>query len=167
MSQVESAEIDWKWATWEDLTKDNLYELIRFRHEIFVIEQKCIYQHLDNLDQQAVHLMGYQNSVLVAHGRAFHPGTKKTEACLSGICVAASHRGSGLGRHLLLERIQYLESRFPEREIVTSVQEYRVPVYLDLGFQVNSERYQMENEWYLGDPIYHVDMFKPPLPKSS
>ena len=153
-------DVVWRWKTWDDLSKEELYSLLRLRHQIFIIEQQCLYQHLDNFDQLAVHLIGCQGDTVVAHGRAFPPGTKSEFCSLSGICVAEQARGQGLGGELLKERIKYLETHFPGVKIVTSVQEYRVPVYQKLGFQTDSERYVIEGEAYLGDPIYHVDMSK-------
>ena len=153
-------DVVWRWKNWDELSKEELYSLLRLRHQIFVVEQQCLYQHLDNFDQLAVHLIGFRGETVVAHGRAFSPGTKSSDCSLSGICVAKKMRGLGLGRYLLDERIRYLETNFPGAKIVSSVQEYRVPVYLRAGFQVDSDRYLMEGEEYLGKPIYHINMYK-------
>jgi ElaA protein len=61
-----SLDIQWQWLAFEALSRDQLYELLRLRSEVFVVEQNCVFQDMDNLDQQAMHLLG----VRVAAGSA-------------------------------------------------------------------------------------------------
>lgn len=150
--------VEWKWCSWSELTKQQLYDVLKLRQEIFVIEQGCIYQQLDDFDQVALHLLVVSNGEIVGHGRAFPPGTKKSVSCLSGICVAGPFRGRGIGEELLKRRLEYLRTRFPMVDIFSSVQQYRVPVYEALGFRAETPPYIIEGEQYLGEPIYHVDM---------
>jgi len=51
-------EIQWQWLTFDALSREQLYELLRLRSEVFVVEQNCVFQDIDNLDQQAMHLLG-------------------------------------------------------------------------------------------------------------
>ncbi|MDT7515522.1 GNAT family N-acetyltransferase [Rhodoferax mekongensis] len=61
-----SLDIQWQWLAFHALSRDQLYELLRLRSEVFVVEQNCVFQDIDNLDQQAMHLLG----VRVAAGSA-------------------------------------------------------------------------------------------------
>jgi ElaA protein len=61
-----SLDIQWQWLGFDALSRDQLYELLRLRSEVFVVEQNCVFQDMDNLDQQAMHLLG----VRVAAGSA-------------------------------------------------------------------------------------------------
>jgi ElaA protein len=61
-----SLNIHWHWLAFGALSRDQLYELLRLRSEVFVVEQNCVFQDMDNLDQQAMHLLG----VRVAAGSA-------------------------------------------------------------------------------------------------
>jgi len=55
-------EIQWQWLTFDALSREQLYELLRLRSEVFVVEQNCVFQDIDNLDQQAMHLLGVRTA---------------------------------------------------------------------------------------------------------
>ena len=57
-----------------ELTRGELYTLLQLRSEIFVVEQKCVYQDIDGKDERALHVMGFKNGNLVAYARVFKPG---------------------------------------------------------------------------------------------
>ena len=58
----------------EELTTQELYNVLQLRSEVFVVEQNCVYQDIDGKDQKALHILGYENEVLVAYTRVFKPG---------------------------------------------------------------------------------------------
>ncbi len=39
-----------------ELTTKELYELLKARAEIFVVEQNCVYQDLDDIDYNSLHI---------------------------------------------------------------------------------------------------------------
>ena len=39
-----------------ELSIEELYQILRLRSEVFVVEQDCVYQDLDNKDQISVHI---------------------------------------------------------------------------------------------------------------
>ena len=79
--------MNWRWCNFSDLSIDDLYGLIRFREEIFVVEQKCAYLECDGYDPQAFHLLGYEGGKLAAYLRAFPAGVKYPEICFGRVAV--------------------------------------------------------------------------------
>ena len=59
---------------YQDLSPDRLYEILKLRSEVFVVEQKCAYQDLDNKDEKALHLVGEENNKIIAYTRIFKKG---------------------------------------------------------------------------------------------
>ena len=60
---------NWIKKNWEEISLKEFYAILRLRSEVFVVEQDCVYQDIDNKDQKAIHLMGYINNELVAYSR--------------------------------------------------------------------------------------------------
>ena len=66
--------IKWVNKKWDKLTTEELYSVLRLRSEVFVVEQDCVYQDIDDKDQKAIHLLGYLNNELLAYSRVFDEG---------------------------------------------------------------------------------------------
>ena len=64
----------WINKKWTEISLKELYGILRLRSEVFVVEQDCVYQDIDNKDQQAIHLLGYINNELIAYSRIFNEG---------------------------------------------------------------------------------------------
>ena len=56
--------IDWRIYNWSELTNDILYSILALRSEVFVVEQDCVYQDIDSNDQKAIHVLGYDLSLI-------------------------------------------------------------------------------------------------------
>ncbi|MEL6975970.1 MAG: hypothetical protein AAGL29_11315 [Bacteroidota bacterium] len=84
--------------SFDGLSRGQLYELLRLRSEIFVVEQECIYQDIDNKDQKATHVLGYLENELVAYTRVFGPGDYFKEASIGRVLVNQNIVYSVLGR---------------------------------------------------------------------
>ena len=144
-------DIQWVWADWQQLTKEQLYDALALRAEVFVVEQTSYYCDPDGWDQQCLHLLGYAGDNLVAYARLFPPGVKRAEAVLGRLCTAATHRKLGLGDIMIAKRLEYIKQHWPDAAVWTQMQAYRLPVYLKLGFTAISKE-------YLEDQIPHIDM---------
>ena len=66
--------IEWVKKKWSEVSLEELYSILRLRSEVFVVEQDCVYQDIDNKDQIAIHLLGYINKELIAYSRLFNEG---------------------------------------------------------------------------------------------
>ena len=60
--------------TFYKLEREELYQILRLRSEVFVVEQDCIYQDLDNKDQKAIHIFLKENENIIAYTRVFKKG---------------------------------------------------------------------------------------------
>ncbi|WP_395145123.1 GNAT family N-acetyltransferase [Armatimonas sp.] len=149
----------WHWVAFDSLSPTELYDLMRLRQEVFVVEQNCVYLDADGYDQKAWHLMGHDGEGrLVACLRLFAPGVKYEEfpsdACIGRVCTAVSVRGSGQGRELMERGIAEAERLWPGCAIRISAQVYLLNFYVSLGFVVASDPYDE-------DGISHVEMVRP------
>jgi ElaA protein len=127
-----------KWQRFDQLTADGLYELLRFRQGIFIVEQKSPYPDLDGLDQHAWHLLLRAEGVLAGCLRLIPPPPLVR---IGRVAVAAPLRGRGLGRRLMEEALGFCRERYPAKDVVLAAQLSLVSFYQSLGFAVTSEPY--------------------------
>ena len=85
--------------SFHELTTDELYELLRVRSEVFVVEQNCVYQDLDGDDQQSIHLWLTVEDKVVALARVCPAGTHMTEISIGR--VITTERGKGYGKQIM------------------------------------------------------------------
>jgi ElaA protein len=146
--------MQWIVKTFEELTTTELYALLRLRSEVFVVEQNCVFQDMDNSDQRALHVLGYDaDQELVAYTRLFSPGIKYDMASIGRVVTSKKARGSGAGRELMVYSIVTVEERFGKVPIKIGAQQYLQKFYTSLGFVQSSEM-------YLEDEIPHIEMIR-------
>ena len=140
-----------KTKTFDDLTKQELYNLLQLRSEIFVVEQDCVYQDLDGKDQKALHVIGYKNDKIVAYTRIFKPGDYFNEASIGRVVVAQNERQHKYGYDIMAASIKAIELHYNVLEIKISAQCYLKRFYNNLEFLEVGEE-------YLEDGIPHIGM---------
>jgi ElaA protein len=146
--------MQWIVKTFEELTTTELYTILRLRCEVFVVEQECAFQEMDNYDQQAVHLMGYDaDQELVAYTRLFKPGITYDLASIGRVVTSKKVRGTGAGKELMQKSIAMVEELFGKGPIKIGAQQYLLKFYTSLGFVQSSEM-------YLEDNIPHIKMIR-------
>ncbi|NGY05473.1 GNAT family N-acetyltransferase [Solimonas terrae] len=146
--------LGWQWYTWSELDAPTLYDLLRLRVDVFVVEQKCAYPELDGLDAQCDHLLVRDHAgMLIGYLRLLPPGLKSPLPTLGRLIVAEAARGQGIARALAQEGVRGCQLRYPEHDIHISAQQHLEAFYQSLGFAVVSTP-------YLDDGIWHVDMRK-------
>ena len=139
--------------TFDQLTTEELYKLLRLRSEVFVVEQQCIYLDMDGMDLRALHLLGFEGEKLAAYTRIFAPGDYFKEASIGRVAVSPEYRGRGLGRVIMQASLQAVEDHFGPVPICLSAQSYLRRFYEELGFRA-------EGQEYLEDGIPHIRMTK-------
>lgn len=149
--RVITKDISWTWKSYSELKKDELYTVLKFRQEIFSVEQQSWYLDVDGLDQEALHFLGFHEGVLVAYVRLLAPGIKNSKSCLGRILVEAKFRGLGLGHYLVDEGIKKSRTLFPSVLITLSAQEHLEGFYKKHGFIRCSDT-------YIEDGIPHIEM---------
>lgn len=137
------------------LTVGELYGLLRLRSGVFVVEQDCVYQDIDNLDQRAFHLMLMEHGELVAYARMFKPGELFENASIGRVVVAPEHRSKAYGKRIMEASMAWIREAFPKATIKISAQAHLISFYSDLGFRT-------VGEGYLEDGIPHIGMLSDP-----
>lgn len=131
----------------DELNTRELYELLKSRAEIFVVEQNCVYQDLDDKDYESLHILFEEEGRVAAYLRAFR---KDKDTIQVGRVLTLQH-GIGLGGQLLSEGIRQIKSIFHPRHIYLEAQCYATGYYELEGFRICSEE-------FLEDGIPHVQM---------
>lgn len=126
------------------MDKTLIYEVLRFRQAIFVVEQASPYQDLDGRDEAASHLLARQNGALVGYLRVI---SEPDRVRIGRVCIAAALRRRGLARRMMAAAL----SLRPGVPVTVSAQSYLAPFYASLGFVPASAEYDD-----FGVP--HVDM---------
>ena len=137
--------------TYQQLSKEKLYQIIRLRLEVFVLEQNCIYQDLDNKDQKAIHLVGEEEGKVIAYTRLFKKGDYFENASIGRVIVKKESRKKDYGKKIMQKSIEELKNEHNEENIEISAQKYLIKFYDDLGFKKTGEE-------YLEDNIPHIKM---------
>ena len=133
------------------LTAKQLFEIYKLRSEVFIVEQNCAYQDLDDMDASAKHVMLFDQDVLAAYARILPPGISYKEPAIGRVVVKKTFRGKDLGKLLMQQCIDQLQDTYTNSEIVISAQSYLLKFYSDLGFKA-------EGKEYLEDDIPHTKM---------
>lgn len=133
-----------------ELTASELYELLRVRSEVFVVEQDCAYQDLDGDDQCAIHLWLTKGGRIVALARVCPEGTHLKEVSIGR--VISTERGCGYGKQIMLHAIEAAQTCFGATIIEIEAQEYAKGFYEGVGFRQSSERFML-------DGIPHIRMY--------
>lgn len=139
--------------TFNELSITELYDLLQLRSEIFVVEQNCVYQDLDDKDQKAFHVMGFKNDKIVAYTRIFKAGDYLEQASIGRVVVKDAERKHGYGIDIMKTSIKVIEEEFKEKITALSAQTYLKRFYNSLGFKEVGEE-------YLEDDIPHILMIK-------
>tara|TARA_R110001583_G_scaffold51161_11_gene159812 strand:- start:50189 stop:50644 length:456 start_codon:yes stop_codon:yes gene_type:complete len=147
--------MQWQWLClkFNELSTVQLYQLLKLRVDVFVVEQNCPYPELDDKDHQAnvYHLLGYQNEKLVACARLLAPGISYPQVSIGRIATSKTDRNLGLGKTLLNAALLECEQRWPQQDIQIGAQVYLINFYQGFGFKRHSSD-------YLEDNILHLDM---------
>jgi len=136
---------------YDELTKEELYALLRLRSAVFVVEQNCVYQDIDGKDNKALHVLGKTNGELAAYSRLFRSGDYFKNAAIGRVVVSPNHRKQGLAKRLMEASMDYFLKTAKVSKIELSAQAYLQVFYNDLGFIKVGEP-------YLEDGIPHIKM---------
>ena len=151
---MSAIKVDWSCFCLSQMSSDQLFELLRMRQNIFIIEQSCIYSDIDDHDLSCWHLLGYgYNSELQAYCRLLKPQTIYKEAATGRVLVKEEYRRRGLARDLMLEAHRRCELIFKSSAVRLNAQVYLKEFYEDIGYRCVSGPYSE-------DGIMHVEMLR-------
>ena len=145
--------ITWQCLSFSQLTTQQLYDLLKLRVNVFVVEQNCPYPELDDKDTQAgvFHLIGYQQQQIVACARLLPAGISYPSVSIGRVATKAEARGTRLGHQLLQQALDNCQALWPNQDIEIGAQQYLAKFYQSYGFDQTSDM-------YLEDDIPHIDM---------
>ena len=136
-----------------ELSTEEIYKILKLRSEVFVVEQNCVYQDIDEKDKKATHLFIEKNNEIIAYTRIFKKGYYYEEnPSIGRVVVSKKERGKKLGKEIMLNSIEFIKKELEGRKIELSAQKYLDKFYKDLDFY-------SEGEDYLEDGIPHQRMF--------
>jgi ElaA protein len=143
--------LNWKLKKFEELECKEIYEILKIRNEVFIVEQQCAYQDCDGKDKYAYHLYLEDNGEIISYLRILEKGISYDEVSIGRVLVSKNFRGKGTSRDMMLKAINFIEQDLKETKIKISAQAYLINFYGSLGFKETSRE-------YLEDNIPHIDM---------
>ena len=130
-----------------ELSLTELYEILKSRAEIFLLEQNIICQDLDDKDYDSMHCFFVDNKRVVAYLRAFY---SEKDIVTIGRVLTLSH-GNGLGKELMKKSIDKINANLPCKKICVHAQKQAIGFYEKMGFTVVSDEFAQEG-------VIHVTM---------
>lgn len=139
--------------SFDELTNLELYEVLRLRSEVFVVEQSCVYLDPDGKDPQSHHVLLYLDDCLAGYSRVLPAGLSYEQVSLGRVVINPDFRGKGLGNIIVEEAIKACYAIFGKVDIKIGAQYHLSKMYQSLGFAPEGEPYDE-------DGIMHIDMLK-------
>ena len=152
-------EIAMRWQRFDELSADRLYELLRFRQDIFVVEQRSPYPDLDGLDQRAWHLAARSRDELIGYLRLVPAEGPPEQVRIGRVAVGSRARRQGVGRLLMHEALLFCRDRFPAQPIALGAQLHLAAFYRSFGFSTVSDPYDDFG-------VAHIDMVLRPADRA-
>jgi ElaA protein len=136
-----------------ELSVQELYQLLQLRSDVFVVEQNCVYPDIDGKDEKALHLLGIYEGKVMAYARLFAPGYYFENSSIGRVVISSQYRDRKWGHSLLQEAIAGIKEHYGADAITISAQLYLKKFYESHGFVQDGEQ-------YLEDDIPHIKMHK-------
>jgi ElaA protein len=151
----------WFFKRFAELSPWEVYEILHLRNEVFIVDQKCPYQDIDNKDQYSYHLFAEdERKTICAYLRILDKGQTFDQLSIGRVIIRKDQRSTGLGKRMMLRAIEFVENTLKEHEIKIEAQAHLQNFYSAVGFTPCSDR-------YLEDEIPHIDMVYSTLDSSS
>lgn len=151
--------IEWKLSTFEELSTEELYAILKLRQQVFVVEQQCVYLDCDGQDRKAHHLVGWhkrgERQQPIAYMRVMYPEKESKLTSIGRVLTHPNFRGKGVGKEIMARCLDNIEKLYPESSVCISAQQYLTHFYESFGFRVSSDG-------YLEDGIPHIEMTRNP-----
>ena len=144
----------WELSKLNEFSSLNLFEYLRLRQAVFVVEQTCAYPDIDETDQPSHHLLGWQDDQLAACARIVPPGVSYEYPSIGRIATQIDLRMTGLGRELVGRSIEHTQNLYPNQSIKIGAQSRLEEFYQSFGFETSSDI-------YIEDDIPHIHMILP------
>lgn len=145
--------MNWKVKKFLELSTQEVYNILRLRAAIFVVEQNCVYQDLDGKDENSIHVFASDSENIVAYARIVLPGISYQEISIGRVVVAEEYRYQKLGFNVMKKAINVIELEMGKQPIRISAQSHLEKFYRSLDFKPTGKS-------YLEDGIPHIEMLR-------
>jgi ElaA protein len=146
--------LDWKVYSFDELSTNLLYQILKIRQEVFILEQNCFYLDADDVDLKAFHLIGLHEGKLAGYARIAPAGIVYDEIAMGRIIIVKHHRKKGLGIELMQVAFDFIKNSFRNQPIRISAQTYLISFYEKLDFKTQGNP-------YMDAGIEHIEMLRP------
>ncbi|QTD39604.1 GNAT family N-acetyltransferase [Sporosarcina sp. Te-1] len=143
--------MEWNCQMLSRMDGNEVYDMLRLRVDVFVVEQSCAYPELDGLDGEAIHVIGKDAGGIAAYARLLPPGVKYEDPSIGRVIVREDCRGTGLGHELMEKAMERLVKEWAPERIRLQAQYHLEKFYRGHGFTAIADPYDE-------DGIPHVDM---------
>ncbi len=134
---------------YNELTPAELYDILRVRSAVFVVEQNCVFLDMDGNDAKAYHVILWDNGKILAYLRVLEKGVTFDEVAIGRVLTTV--RGKGYANVILKAGIKTAVERYGAERIKLEAQTYARGVYEKFGFRQSSDE-------FLEDGIPHIEM---------
>lgn len=148
--------MEWFTKEFHELSVEDLYEIMKARAEVFVLEQGCSYQDLDDHDKISVHIYSKVNGEITSYARLLPKGSKHDFAAIGRVLVTKENRKNGYARLIMNQAMGYIINEWQEQIIQIQAQMYLIEFYGSIGFRKASDIYPGIGIPYI-DMIYKVE----------
>lgn len=146
-------QLNWRLKAFVELSNYELYEVLKLRSKVFVVEQNCVFLDMDDKDTKCLHLMGFADSALVAYSRLVPAGVSYKEMSIGRVVTDPDYRAKGMGKELMELSVEKAIESYGEGPIRIGAQLYLKSFYERFGFNINSTE-------YIEDGIPHIEMLR-------
>ncbi|WP_322316025.1 GNAT family N-acetyltransferase [Hydrogenophaga sp.] len=147
----------WRCLPFDAMSARTLYRLLQLRTEVFVVEQRCVFQDMDGADAQCMHVLAEsvepEGVELMACARLVPAGLKYAEASIGRVVTNPATRGSGIGHALIRQSVHMLHGLWGVQPIRIGAQAHLQAFYAQHGFQP-------DGPIYIEDGIDHIEMVR-------
>ena len=137
---------------YKQISKNDLFDVLALRTKVFVVEQNCAYQELDENDKNSHHVFCKNNGTVVAVLRIYEDDSNG-KILIGRVAVHEDYRNSGIAKQMMIDSLTFIKVNFNNQMVYLSAQTYLVNFYVSLGFETNGEE-------FLEDGIPHIYMSK-------
>ncbi len=146
-------QLNWRLKAFGEMSNYELYEVLKLRSKVFVVEQNCVFLDMDDKDTKCLHLMGFADSALVAYSRLVPSGVSYKEMSIGRVVTDPDYRAKGMGMELMELSVEKAIESYGEGPIRIGAQLYLKAFYERFGFNINSAE-------YIEDGIPHIEMLR-------
>lgn len=140
----ETEKIRWEVSSFDGLDAYSIYKILQLRTQTFVVEQKGIYQDMDDKDFNAIHLQGFIGDRLIAYCRMFRAGDYFERASIGRVIIALPYQGKSYGHQLMDKALEIMTKLLGESTVTISAQAHLQKFYEAHDFRKVSEQYMEE-----------------------